>query len=438
MKLFQQMLVAPAALGLMAPIAVNAADLNLNGVSEYTSPTVEVKNFSDVQPTDWAFKALSNLANREGCADLMPSGSITRHEAAALLKKCVANVSELDSEGRRLLDEFAPELASIKDGTDSKLGIEAGQFSSTSTLSGTAVFSYASVSNGGALDNQEEIYNQYAYVLELNTSFTGEDLLYAELEAGNANGPMAFMDSAVDTGDVIDVASLFYVFPVGEKWEVTFGPLVDQDDVIAATYSVYNDSYRHLSMPFSAAGFETGPGVGLSYENENGFVASASFVSQDGTDPSRGILADNGSDVVTLSAGYNADTWGGGLILASNDSEGTYWGYDTLGAGLYWTPEEWPATFTVTFDVNDPEYDSSDYRDLFFGVTYDVGPGSIGAAYYTMDVEDNEDADAAGYEVTYTYDLNDNISITPGLWYQEDIGAGDDETAIFVETVFSF
>ena len=34
MKLFQQLLVAPAALGLLAPVAANAAELNINGVSE--------------------------------------------------------------------------------------------------------------------------------------------------------------------------------------------------------------------------------------------------------------------------------------------------------------------------------------------------------------------------------------------------------------------
>ena len=43
MKLFQQLLVAPAALGLLAPLAVvnspaaNAAELNINGVSDYAA-----------------------------------------------------------------------------------------------------------------------------------------------------------------------------------------------------------------------------------------------------------------------------------------------------------------------------------------------------------------------------------------------------------------
>ena len=34
MKLFKQLLVAPAALGLLAPVAASAADLNINGVSK--------------------------------------------------------------------------------------------------------------------------------------------------------------------------------------------------------------------------------------------------------------------------------------------------------------------------------------------------------------------------------------------------------------------
>ncbi len=36
MKLFQRLLVAPAALGLLAPISANAAELNLNDVAEVT------------------------------------------------------------------------------------------------------------------------------------------------------------------------------------------------------------------------------------------------------------------------------------------------------------------------------------------------------------------------------------------------------------------
>ena len=57
MKLFQQLLVAPAALGLLAPMAANATELNINGVSDYAESGEQVTSitqFSDVYPTDWA------------------------------------------------------------------------------------------------------------------------------------------------------------------------------------------------------------------------------------------------------------------------------------------------------------------------------------------------------------------------------------------------
>ena len=69
MKLFQQLLVAPAALGLMAPMAANAAGLDIKGVSDYSASSEQVTSisqFQDVYPTDWAYQALSNLIERYG------------------------------------------------------------------------------------------------------------------------------------------------------------------------------------------------------------------------------------------------------------------------------------------------------------------------------------------------------------------------------------
>ena len=60
-KTFQQLLVAPAALGLLAT-GVNAAELNINGVSDYAASADQVTSvtqFSDVYPTDWAYQALA-------------------------------------------------------------------------------------------------------------------------------------------------------------------------------------------------------------------------------------------------------------------------------------------------------------------------------------------------------------------------------------------
>ena len=133
MKLFQQLLVAPAAMGLLASGA-NAADLNLNGVSDYTGSEAQVTSitqFSDVYPTDWAYQALSNLVEQYGCVAGYPNGTfrgnraMTRYEAAALLNACLDRITEITDELRRLIKEVETELAIIRgrvDGLEARVG----------------------------------------------------------------------------------------------------------------------------------------------------------------------------------------------------------------------------------------------------------------------------------------------------------------------------
>tara|TARA_B100000212_G_scaffold96172_1_gene70650 strand:+ start:118 stop:1128 length:1011 start_codon:yes stop_codon:yes gene_type:complete len=309
-------------------------------------------------------------------------------------------------------------------------------FTSTTTIGGGSVFTVGSVANGGTSDIEEELYMQYAYELEISSSFTGEDLFSAGIEAGNASGPLAEMDSAVEDGDVLKISSLFYAFPVGDL-EVTAGPVIAQDDVLAATTSAYSGAFRLGAMPFSEAGDETGPGVAVAYSNDNGVVASASFISVGGTDSTVGIGADNGDDVTTVTFGYDGDGFGGGVIIASNDGEGGTSGYDTFGGGIYYSPESIDATISVAYDTTDPET-GADQTDLFVGVDFEVGPGTLSAAYNSTDVDGSDSEDSTGFEVSYTYALNDNVSITPGFFSVEDTSTGDDDNGVVVETAFSF
>ena len=83
MKLFQKLLLAPAALGLLAPVAANAADVNIAGLSDYSTEeqVTSITQFSDVQPTDWAFQALSNLSGRDGGVAGYPNGTYRGNRA---------------------------------------------------------------------------------------------------------------------------------------------------------------------------------------------------------------------------------------------------------------------------------------------------------------------------------------------------------------------
>ena len=109
MKLFQQLLVAPAALGLIATGA-NAAELNINDVSDYAADAEQVTSvtqFADVVPTDWAYQALAGLVETYGCVAGYPNGSLrgnramTRYEAADLLNACLDRITEVTDELHR-------------------------------------------------------------------------------------------------------------------------------------------------------------------------------------------------------------------------------------------------------------------------------------------------------------------------------------------------
>ena len=131
MKLFQQLMLAPAALGLVAPMGAMAGELNFGGVSKYASTDEQVTSisqFSDVYPTDWAYQALANLVERYGCVAGYPNGTfqgnraLSRYEAAALLNACLDRVTEITEELKRLMKEFEKELVVLKARVD---GLEA-------------------------------------------------------------------------------------------------------------------------------------------------------------------------------------------------------------------------------------------------------------------------------------------------------------------------
>ncbi|MBO6974057.1 MAG: porin, partial [Prochlorococcus marinus CUG1434] len=64
MKLFQQLLVAPAALGLLAPLSVSASEVNFDDISSYSNDNLEIDVNSFNQ------KSTNNLlAGGEGLVD---------------------------------------------------------------------------------------------------------------------------------------------------------------------------------------------------------------------------------------------------------------------------------------------------------------------------------------------------------------------------------
>ena len=317
MKLFQQLLVAPAALGLLAPMAANAAELNINGVSNYSASSEEVKSisqFSDVYPTDWAYQALTNLAERHGCVAGSPNGSMTRYEAAALLNSCLGNVAQVNEEERRLINEFGPELAVIKgriDGIEAGAGaFEAGMFSTTTKLNGKTEFVMGGVDRDNATDTATTL--NYSTRFDLKTSFTGKDLLYTRIKAGNFDNSSfasknygAYLGATHKSADALEVDKIWYTFPAGDNITAWVGPAIESDHMLASKPSIYKSILKDFGKGGAAGayGVSTGGGFGVAWtqsvddSSAPRFAISSNYVSSGASSASdgKGMLTDNQS-----------------------------------------------------------------------------------------------------------------------------------------------
>ena len=54
------------------------------------------------------------------------------------------------------------------------------------------------------------------------------------------------------------------------------------------------------------------------------------------------------------------------------------------------------------------------------------------------DVENGTADDQTGFEIAYSYAINDNVTVKPGYFTVEDTGTGEDDNGFVLETAFSF
>lgn len=230
-----------------------------------------VSQFSDVQPTEWAFTALQSLVERYGCIAGYPNGTFrgnratSRYEFAAGLNACLDKINELISSGladkvgkedlatlQKLQEEFAAELAALKGrvtALEAKTAtLEAQQFTTTTKLTASVIFAAAGgFGNNAALNtpfgsnnptgNTKNITFAGRVRLNFNTSFTGKDLLLIRLQAGNVqnNSASQLTTLAFNEGlanNAIDLDRLYYRFPVSEQINIIAGTRVNIEDVL--------------------------------------------------------------------------------------------------------------------------------------------------------------------------------------------------------------
>ena len=363
MKLFKSLLVAPATLGLLAPMSASANEVTIND-----------------------FNAAEEIA--------------------------VTN--------------------SRVDGLEARLNnFEAGSFSETTTAS----FSVDTVL--GALDGAgdtgdtslETTSFDFQFNIGLSTSFTGEDSLDIAIDNGSATLSPIGTKMGFDSGSSLVVDGVTYSFPVGGA-SMVVGDSTDLSTAFtgACTYSAFTDATPDDCGTGNSMG-AGGKGVtaALGYAFDSGF-SLAGGVTSGKTD----ILGDS-ADALGLNAAYSTDTYGVALAYVTDDggtsTDTQYWGLNG-----YYTFDL--ASLSVGYETSDDG--TTEKSGYFVGLSFpEVGPGTANIAAATTGLFADSETETLVYEASYSYALNDGMTITPGIFIQEVDGA-DDLTGVAVKTSFSF
>ncbi|MBW4657357.1 MAG: iron uptake porin [Drouetiella hepatica Uher 2000/2452] len=473
------------------------AQYSSSGQAGSMSQVTSISQLSDVQPTDWAFQALQSLVERYGCIAGYPDGTykgsraMTRYEFAAGMNACLDRISELIASStadlataedlatlQRLQEEFAAELATLRGRVDSlearTAELEANQFSTTTKLKGETIFGIGIPLENGVEGTDEPQANLgYRIRLNLDTSFTGNDLLRARLQARDFGSQESLGGVAWKFGDgnpvggsnTVILQKLFYTFPVGDRVQLTFAARgVSDSDFVRSTISPFDDDgggaltsfgvpsqYNfmpgnagagaivqltdNLSLDFGYSASEaasTRPGAGL-FNGDYGIVAQLTYLSS---------FVDA---ALTYGNGYNAS---GFIFDRSPEVANTYGGQVNfkfgaleVGGGVAYIPirsigigdfDIW--SYQGTLALRDLGGEGNLLGLLAGTPGYGSSiPGSLSGTF-------NQD-NAFQVEGFYRFQVNDNISVTPGLIYITNPGNDDANGDSFVgaiRTTFSF
>ena len=373
------------------------------------------------------------------------------------------------------------------DGLEAKQNnFEAASFSDTTTMDGKAVFSVGAIDGPTTGTNVADYYTdstlfQYMYVMNLNTSFTGDDNLYVRIKTGNGpsdvvsgktkkyrpfneTGYGSYLSSANQNGDALKVDKMWYTMPIGEKVTFTIGPKIENYYMHGTTPSIYKPVLKQFTLGgnASAYGASTSPGAGLTWTGDNGFAVSTNFTTKDGN--KTGLLTDEGATSWATQIGYTQprysvsaivnqkyNDWGDSYFGTSLGNERTYGEADSTNIGLraWWRPE---GTGTATPSVS-VGYDTSETAnttanasstDMYFvGLQWQdmfQSDDRIGLAFGQPQMREDETTDPFAWEAYYSFNMNDSVNITPAIFGGSDRNGETtgDLTGVVVETTFKF
>ena len=367
-----------------------------------------------------------------------------------LLAPMAASANEVTIKDFNATEEIAVTNSRV-DGLEARFNnLEAGSFSETTTMSGSAGFLIGAESLPG--DSGEAVMTEYFFEIDLNTSFTGEDKLNIELETGNASGSgvgkdKEGLDWGSDNGDILKITDLNYTFPLG-GFTVAVGDSMDASKTWPNACAV-NNMVDNLGDCGAGNSVDLGGDVSLSVSTEfaDGWEIGLGM-SADSGETTRGMFTKEGDDFYGIALGYESDTYGFTVAYSMKEKTdlGTNKTFETsdtqtdstyYGLVGFYSPEFSPITLSGGIELTDVEGTNTDKTQWVVGVSTELGEGTLSATAGTNGAIADNAAEEMAYDLSYEYPLNDSMSITPFVYIVENSAANTDD-AVGLGTFVSF
>ena len=319
---------------------------------------------------------------------------------------------------------------------------------------------------------------QYSYTMNLNTSFTGDDNLYVRLKSGNGptnkvgsdtkkysafneTGYGTYLSSANQNGDAIKVDKMWYTMPLGDSVTVTVGPKIENYYMHGTTPSIYKPVLKQFTLGgnASAYGASTSPGAGITWANDSGLALSTNFTSQKGNES--GLLTDEVKTSWATQVGYTQNNYSVSAILnqkyngwtdsyfstASGLARGGDGSSTNIGLRAWWRPDGTGTgipSISVGYDISETNASSNSQTDMYFvGLQWQdmlSADDRIGLAFGQPQTQEGEANDPFAWEAYYSFQVNDSVTVTPAVFGGSNRNgeATGDITGAVLETTFKF
>ena len=424
MKLFRSLLLAPATLGLLAPMAALANEVTINdfNAAEEIAVTKSRVDGLEARFNDLEAGGFSDTTTMDG--------------------KAIFTVGAMDYS------------------LDSETASEAAM----------AFYSYTMNLNSSFTGDD----NLYVRIKTGNGADWANSKTYG-----------TYLSSNKANGDALKVDKIWYEFPVGDSNTIWVGPKIENYYMHGTTPSIYKPVTKQFTLGGNgeAYGASTDTGAGWAYKADNGFAISSNIGTKSGSSvkvydtveidgeevelssysyDSTGLLTDETKTSWATQVGYTQDNYSVSALLniKSNGWSDSYYhtadhgtggngNYTSVGLRGWWRPDNTgTATPSISVGFDTTEYDgapssTSNSTAYFVGLNWQdtfQADDRIGIAFGKPTTNESESVDPFAYEAYYSFQANDSVTVTPAVFGGTDRNgtAGADVFGAVLETTFKF